>query len=75
MTLWWGHVWFTNCHCNDTANSDFRDVTRTLNALVFIKSTYLPAVDNFLIEDAELVADAVSIGCQTQRGHGVQETS
>lgn len=36
--------------------------------------TNLPAVDNLLIEDAELVADAVAVGSQAQRSHGVQET-
>lgn len=36
---------------------------------------YLPAVDNLLIEDTELVADAVTVRCQPQRGHGVQEAS
>lgn len=34
---------------------------------------YLPAVDDFLVEDAKLVADAVTIGSQSQGGHGVQE--
>lgn len=37
--------------------------------------TYLPALNYFLIEDAKLVADAVSISSQAQRGHGVQEAS
>lgn len=37
--------------------------------------TYLPAADNFLVENAELIPDAISISSQTQRGHGVQETS
>lgn len=37
--------------------------------------TYLPAADNFLVENAKLVTDAISISCQTQRGHGVQKTS
>lgn len=36
---------------------------------------YLPAVDNLLIEDTKFVADAVTIRCQSQRGHGVQEAS
>jgi len=36
---------------------------------------YLPAIDDFLIEDAELIANAITIGCQAQWGHGVQETS
>lgn len=36
---------------------------------------YLPAVDDLLIEDAKLIADAVSVCCQPQRGHGVQEAS
>lgn len=33
----------------------------------------LPAVDDFLIEDAEFVADAVTVRCQAQGSHGVQE--
>lgn len=33
----------------------------------------LPAVDDFLIEDAELIADAVAVGSQAQGSHGVQE--
>lgn len=37
--------------------------------------TYLPAVDDLLIEDAKLVADAITVRCQPQRGHGVQEAS
>lgn len=35
---------------------------------------YLPPIPDLLVEDAVLVADAVAIGCQPQRGHGVQET-
>lgn len=36
---------------------------------------YLPAINNLLIEDTKLIADAVAICCQPQRGHGVQEAS
>lgn len=39
-----------------------------------IKASNLPAADNFLIEDAELIANTVTIGSQAQRSHGVQET-
>lgn len=40
-----------------------------------VPTTYLPAINNLLVEDPELVADAVTVGCQPQRGHGVQEAS
>lgn len=33
----------------------------------------LPAVDDFLIEDAEFVADAIAVRSQAQGSHGVQE--
>lgn len=34
----------------------------------------LPAVDDFLIEDAKFVANTVAVRSQAQGGHGVQET-
>ena len=37
--------------------------------------SYLPAIENFLVEDTEFIADTVTIGSQTQWSHGVQETS
>lgn len=35
---------------------------------------YLPAINNLLVEDPKLVADAITVRCQPQCGHGVQET-
>ena len=33
----------------------------------------LPAIDDFLIEDTKFIANAVTVGSQTQWSHGVQE--
>lgn len=41
----------------------------------FIIGPYLPAVDDFLIEDTKLVTDSISVRRKPQGGHGVQETS
>ena len=35
---------------------------------------HLPALFDLLVEDAILVANPVTVGCQTQGRHGVQET-
>lgn len=35
---------------------------------------YLPAVSYLLVKDSIFVSDAVTVGGQAQRGHGVQET-
>lgn len=36
---------------------------------------YLPAIHNFLIKDSKLIADSISICCQAQGCHWVQEAS
>ena len=39
-----------------------------------MKGCYLPAVLDLLIEDPILITDAITVRCQTQGGHRVQET-
>lgn len=37
--------------------------------------TNLPTIDNFLVENAKLITDSITISCQAQRRHRVEEAS